>query len=240
MEIPRAIYELGHGEPVRRRRVFDHLGRSADSGPSRSLVAAANTGYGLINGNSRSEYLDLTPLGLKIVSESNERSRREAMHEVLFSNDIFAEFVEHFHDRPLPRDEIATDYLAKTYGFVEADAEAFFEVIKDNLSAHGLLQELSGKPIVMNRTAAVESLGTAQDNRPEPEPRMSAESQEELAERADEEDSGLPRRFRSGTNELVPQFHFNIQIVLPIEAAPETYDNIFRSISTHLLGRDEE
>ncbi len=38
----------------------------------------------------------------------------------------------------------------------------------------------------------------------------------------------------------MPQVTFNIQIVLPENASPETYEAIFSSMSTHLLGRDEE
>jgi hypothetical protein len=34
--------------------------------------------------------------------------------------------------------------------------------------------------------------------------------------------------------------NFNIQIVLPENSTPETYDNIFKSIATYLLGRSEE
>lgn len=41
-------------------------------------------------------------------------------------------------------------------------------------------------------------------------------------------------------SEAVPQFHFNIQIVLPENATQDTYDNIFKSIATHLLNRREE
>lgn len=37
-----------------------------------------------------------------------------------------------------------------------------------------------------------------------------------------------------------PQIAFNIQVALPENASPETYDNIFKSIATHLLGRDRE
>ncbi len=38
---------------------------------------------------------------------------------------------------------------------------------------------------------------------------------------------------------IEPQFTFNIQVVLPENASSETYDNIFKSISVHLLGRGD-
>jgi len=43
-----------------------------------------------------------------------------------------------------------------------------------------------------------------------------------------------------GSSEIVPQFHFNIQIVLPENASQDTYENIFKSIATYLLNRHEE
>ncbi len=39
---------------------------------------------------------------------------------------------------------------------------------------------------------------------------------------------------------IEPQITFNIQVVLPENASVETYDNIFKSIATHLLRQDEE
>ncbi len=40
--------------------------------------------------------------------------------------------------------------------------------------------------------------------------------------------------------EIQPQVAFNIQIQLPENAKPETYEAIFKNISVHLLGRPEE
>ena len=39
---------------------------------------------------------------------------------------------------------------------------------------------------------------------------------------------------------VIPQFHFNIQIHLPDNSTPEVYDAIFHSIAKHLIGRSEE
>jgi hypothetical protein len=43
----------------------------------------------------------------------------------------------------------------------------------------------------------------------------------------------------ASADKIKPQITFNIQVVLPENATSETYDNIFKSIATHLLGRDE-
>lgn len=49
-----------------------------------------------------------------------------------------------------------------------------------------------------------------------------------------------PTKVSAGLDRLTPQIHFNIQVVLPENASADTYDAIFRSIATHLLGRNEE
>jgi len=46
--------------------------------------------------------------------------------------------------------------------------------------------------------------------------------------------------FPTNLERITPQIHFNIQVVLPENALPETYDAIFKSIATYLLGRTEE
>ena len=48
-----------------------------------------------------------------------------------------------------------------------------------------------------------------------------------------------PPNKKSGSSNIIPQFHFNIQIVLPENASQDTYDNIFKSIATYLLNRYE-
>lgn len=55
------------------------------------------------------------------------------------------------------------------------------------------------------------------------------------------ESSILPSQTGSSTQKRpTPHISFNIQVVLPENASPETYDNIFKSIATHLLGHTEE
>ncbi len=50
----------------------------------------------------------------------------------------------------------------------------------------------------------------------------------------------IPDRLIENIDRITPQIHFNIQVVLPENALSETYDAIFRSIATHLLGRTGE
>lgn len=52
LSIPKTVFELGQGEPIRRLSVFDSLGRSPSSSTSRTMVTASST-YGLTKGATK-------------------------------------------------------------------------------------------------------------------------------------------------------------------------------------------
>ena len=78
MELTTAIYEVGSGQPVRRITLFDSLGRSPDSGPSRQWITNGAK-YGLTTGSYAAEFLGLTPEGLQAVAEDVTGSTRARM-----------------------------------------------------------------------------------------------------------------------------------------------------------------
>jgi hypothetical protein len=84
-ELPKAVYEVGQGDEVRRLIVFNHLNRAPESGPSRALVTASSKAYGLTEGGTQSTHLKLTHRGRQLVESANETDRLLAAHESLFS-----------------------------------------------------------------------------------------------------------------------------------------------------------
>jgi hypothetical protein len=62
LAVPQAIQQYAAGQKVRRLTLFDHIGKSPDSGPSRQLVTNAGK-YGLTSGGYQAEYLELTADG---------------------------------------------------------------------------------------------------------------------------------------------------------------------------------
>lgn len=58
-EFTKKIAEIGAGQKVRRLTIFENIGKSPDSGPSRMLVTNCSK-YGLISGSYQAEYLQLT------------------------------------------------------------------------------------------------------------------------------------------------------------------------------------
>lgn len=239
LELPVAIYKIGEGETVRRLTVMDRLGRSPDSGSSRALIVAANSGYGLVQGGYAAEFLGLSDRGMKISSAQDEPSRHEAAYEALFSNDIFAGFVQRFFQKSPPNQEIAVEFLKKTYGLSGDDANACHETIQQNLLDWGLVKEMSGRPVIFSREMGLESVeanGREGGQETSAEPEVSRVPTPPVR----------PLSPQMGTKQLnqaaavVPQFHFNIQVHIPADATPDAYEAIFKSIATHLLGRNEE
>jgi len=239
MELVEAIYQLGEGEPVRRRTVFDKLGKSSESGPSRTLIIAANSGYGLTTGSYKAEYLGITDRGMQTVSYKNSVSKFEAVYDALFSNEIFSAMVSRFNDRGIPIDEIAIEYLKSNHELPREDAQACWAVFKDNLTEQNLTQELSGKRVIVSRDAALETLGKSTVKKGV-QPGDETPPHDNTTEASESPDSKVgARKFTGRTDTITPQIHFNIQVVIPENASPETYEYIFKSIATHLLGRSE-
>jgi hypothetical protein len=244
LELPRAIFELGEGEPVRRLTVFNHLGKSPDSGSSRLMVTASNGGYGLTRGGYQADYLELSDLGLRIINPDTEYDKYKAVYESLMLNDLFKGFMDRFQGKSLPpNDEIPIDFLRNSFQLSFPDGETLWSVIKDNLSDFGLIKELSGRRTIVSPEMALEAI----DSTPHIH-RAKQHDQEEVKspiQTIEATQSGIDNhnqkmRMPLSLGETNPQFHFNIQIHLPSDASPEAYDAIFRSLSVHLLGRESE
>lgn len=244
LDYPRKIYEIGEGEQVRRLSVFRDLGKAADSGQSRNLVVGSN-GYGLTSGNYSAELVGITPRGISIVHPADEASKYEAIYDALFGNSVFSSFITRYVGKSVPNDEVAVVYLQQAHKLSERDAQIAWLVIKSNINDFGLVQEHSGRRIVVSREMAMEDLHTtsAKDGKQdslvskpndvgalvEPEQQVSVIKNEPVGKGP----ITLPQ------SNVQPQFHFNIQIHLPETTNPDVYRAIFESIGTHLLGRSD-
>lgn len=239
LELANTIYAIGEGEPVRRRTAFDRMAKSPDSGGSRVLVVASNSGYGLTNGGNQAEYLSLTERGRQITAAQDLITKFEGIYEALFSNDIFSGFIARFSDRGVPIDEVAVEYLRANHTLSQQDAQACWTVFKENLVEQNLIEESSsGKRVVISREAALEKLGKRPEKKIEaPVEDRHLGSEEGAGPVQQNPEAGT--RVQVGRSEtMAPQIHFNIQVVIPENASPGTYEAIFKSIATHLLNRE--
>jgi len=237
LELLNVIYDLGEGEQVRRRTIFDRLGKSPDSGSSRQLVITSNSGYGLITGGYQAEYLGLTELGKIIATAQNAFDKFEAIYNSLYNNEIFSSFMNRFNDKSIPIDEVAIEFFKNSHKLSISDANLCWSVFKENILDQNLSQELSGKRVIISKEEALKTIVVPM---------------EDVTDGTTEKDAVIPplnlnskdtkppsNTYRKNEEYITPQIHFNIQVIIPENASADTYDAIFRSIASHLLNRNE-
>ena len=237
LALPQSIHDLGSGDPVRRIIVFDRMERSPTSSTSRAMITASNR-YGLTKGSYKADYLEITERGKTVITAENEREERTAVYDTLFSVEAFADFIAKYEQK-YPDDAIAVDYLKMQHDLSDEAAQTCLQVIRQNAEDFGLIREFSGRPVFVSREMAMEELQSTQESITREE-KQAEEAEEQKRLSGEHIKAETPRQKAPASpsqSELNPQFHFNIQIVVPENATPEKYDAMFASIAKHLLGR---
>jgi len=158
IDFVKSMFEFGSGEAVRRLSLFDHIGKSPDSGGSRMLVTNANK-YGLIKGNYASETLELTQDGVRTVDpQIPARDQLRAKIKLSIEDiDIFAKLHERFVGRALPAKTALID-TAIEFGESKDAAPEAVETFILNARYVGLLAMLSGAERLVSKDAAVDAV----------------------------------------------------------------------------------
>jgi hypothetical protein len=237
LELSEKIYELGQGDTVPRLVVFDGLGKSASSGPSRMLVTTSN-GYGLTTGNYNAPRLGLTDAGKDITSTTDTAQKSAKLADLMLKEGtLFQKFYSYYTDKNVPVEAMAVDFLKREGGLKDEDAKVAFDVFMTNLRDFGFTKELSGKETIVSRELVdlpmIQTM--TQPVNATSQPTLTMQAPSEVQPQAG---STAAAMHLASTMTTVPQFNFNIQIELPNDSSPETYDAIFRSISEHLLSKD--
>ena len=153
--------EFGAGQPVRRVSLFNHIGKSSESGGSRQLITNSNK-YGLIKGGYQAEQLELTPDGKKAADEqiqSRERARARVELAIL-GIEPFKGLFDRFKGLKLPAKAAMVD-AAKELGVAADAAEEAVDTFVVNLRFVGLLQTLSGADRIITVDHLLEELPTS-------------------------------------------------------------------------------
>lgn len=160
MELAQSVLEYGSGQAVRRISVFDHIGKSPESGPSRQWVTNANK-YGLIKGGYQAEHLELTPDGAKAVDDEISK-REQAKARIKLAVDdipIFKGLFDRFAGNKLPARAALVD-AAKDLEIPEEFAEEAVDTFIVNVRDLGLLQTLSGAERIISVDHLLDTLPT--------------------------------------------------------------------------------
>jgi hypothetical protein len=158
LEFATAILEYGSGQPVRRVSLFDHLGKSPDSGGSRQLITNANK-YGLTKGGYQAELLELTPDGARAVDvEVGNRELTKARIKLAIEDiEPFNKLYARFAGNKLPAKAALIDAINE-FEVAEELAEEAVDTFIVNLRFLGLLQTLSGAERIVTADHLLDTL----------------------------------------------------------------------------------
>lgn len=157
VEFAEALYELGSGHKVRRVTLFDHIKKSPDSGPSRTLITNSNK-YGLVKGGYQAEQLELTPEALKAFGESgSDHSKAEAKIQLAILNvEPLKILYEKFSGNKMPVKTVLADTL-KEAEIEESVIDTLVDIFVVNAEYVGVLQTLAGAERIVTIDHALES-----------------------------------------------------------------------------------
>lgn len=158
LEIPTAIQQFSAGQPVRRVTLFDHLGKSPDSGASRQLISNSSR-YGLTSGSHHSEHLELTEDGRLATSpEASAHDRLRARFRLAIESiEPFKALYERFSDGKVPAAAVMRDFLVDG-GTPQDEVQECVETFVVNVKFLGLLRTLSGAERFLTLEHALDEL----------------------------------------------------------------------------------
>jgi hypothetical protein len=228
LRIATTIWANNAGKPMRRLTLFDALGRSPSSGPSRQLLTASES-YGLTRGHFRAEHIELTERGRAIVSTGDPRARLDAVFDV----PVFKAFFDEYRNLAVPSETAALDFL-RQQGIREQSAPGCLAILLKCGEQVGLIRETSGAKRVVSYEAALER---SEVSGPQPDsPAAAAQSEEAPGPMISGANASRPAS--SGVGLPMPSaVHIDIQIHIAADAKPEQINCIFASMAKHLYGR---
>ena len=227
LAIARTIHEDGVGDQLRRLTLFDRLGKSPDSGPSRQMITTSSR-YGLTSGGYKAEHLALTEHGRAISSRPLGSVRKQVFQCAIARIDIFGQLYDKLKSLRLPAGDVLQDEL-RQLGLDPADSAAAAEVFIANARYVGLIREVSGSERILPIEQVLEETKDALGTHDVTQAAISVDEEKE------QETAVTP----AGSTALSePSVHIDVQVHIDSTATPEQIDKIFASMARHLYRRE--
>jgi len=162
--IANAIQEFASGQKIRRITLFDHLGKSPESGASRQMIVNSSK-YGLTLGGQQAEYLELTPDGRVFTDPETPHKEKISMQFKLAIYDIepFKKIYEQFKGNKLPTKSVIGDFL-KDEGYHVEEISECINIFLINSKSIGLLKLVAGAERLLPIEHILEELPVVQSH----------------------------------------------------------------------------
>ncbi len=143
---------------VRKLTLFDKMGKSPDSGPSRQLITNSSR-YGLTKGGYQAEFLELTPEGILATADDVLAPKKlEARFELAIKRiEPFNLLYERFKGGKMPSKEFLIDAIREIQPADDSDSECVDTFIL-NAKFLGLLRTISGTERLITLEHALEDI----------------------------------------------------------------------------------
>lgn len=144
LSLANAIWEFASGQRIRRLTLFDQIGKSPESGTSRTLVTASSK-YGLIDGSTQSEYIELTTMGAVATNpDSTLYEKAGANFELAIKrNEYLFNIYEQYKEMKVPSRQVVMDFLGEQ-GLDVENQQRCVDLFLVNAKFIGLIKVMSG------------------------------------------------------------------------------------------------
>lgn len=160
LELANTMQKMGSNR-VRRLTLFEELGRSAESGPSRQQIT--NSGrYGITTGGYQAEWIELTEQGQRATSpETPPRQRLRGRYALAIESiPPFKALYDEFVGKKLPSQSVMRDFL-RDLGLPDSEIQECIDTFIVNAKFVGLLRPVAGSERLLSLDHAADELGPA-------------------------------------------------------------------------------
>lgn len=160
--IANGIWQYASGQKIRRITLFGQIGKSPDSGPSRTLVTTSSK-YGITIGGYQADYIELSPDGTIATNPDEIPSNKVVANFRLAieSNEYFAKLYDQYKDMKLPAKSVMIDFL-KDQGLDSNDCTKCVELFIINAKYIGIIKVIAGSERIISIEQMVEEISMNQ------------------------------------------------------------------------------
>ena len=187
--IIKAIVEKGAGKPMEKSLVAQAVGSGHSSKPFFCLLRASRF-YGLTKGTEKADYIEPTPLGLKIGKPERPQDVQEGHIEACLAPSVYGAVYRTFNDSKLPEVGFLKNSLEKQHGVPAKDSEKVAQLVWENARFCGILKEDDGGSYIrIPNTSQAPADGETSPGTPE-----SGESISESSDKLDSQEAQTAKR----------------------------------------------
>jgi len=146
--VARAIQDNNAGKPMKRLLLAEAVGRTPGSSEYRLLLSSSFK-YGLTTGNEKSEYIEMTPLGISIIKPTSDQERQTSYNKATLNPEFFKRVYDHYNENKLPSETFLKNTIEREFGLSREWLDDFLKIFIANGRSSGIIRDISGSPYVM-------------------------------------------------------------------------------------------